>query len=122
MDSPESVPVLQDMVRFEPAFRPVCLIGLAINECAEARVALEELLQEAVPEVRYGALWAMRQRDPRDPLIAGASVGEVCSFVHIPSQIPLVTVSLEQTKEIVLFGSNPVVHLKKDFAPTPSCV
>ena len=120
MDSPESVPVLQDMVRFEPAFRPVCLIGLAINECAEARVALEELLQEAVPEVRYGALWAMRQRDPRDPLIAGASVGEVCSFVHIPSQIPLVTVSLEQTKEIVLFGSNPVVHLKKDFAPTPS--
>jgi hypothetical protein len=108
------------MVRFEPAFRPVCLIGLAVNECPEARVALEELLQEAIPEVRYGALWAMRQRDPRDPLIAGVSVGEVCSFIHIPSQIPLVTVSLEQTKEIVLFGSNPVIHLKKDFAPTPS--
>ena len=120
LDSPECVPVLQNMVRFEPAFRPVCLIGLAINECAEARVALEELLQEAVPEVRYGALWAMRQRDPRDPLIAGANVGDVCSFVHIPSQIPLVTVSLEQTKEVVLFGSNPVIHLKKDFAPSPS--
>lgn len=120
LDSPECVPVLQNMVRFESAFRPLCLIGLAVNECPEARIALEELLQEAIPEVRYGAISAIRQRDPRDPLIAGANVGEVCSFIHVPSQIPLVTVSLEQTKEVVLFGSNPVIHLKKDFAPTPS--
>lgn len=120
LDNPESVPALCDIARFNAAFRPLCLIGLSINECPEARRALDELLQEPEPELRYGALWAIRHRDPRDPVIAGEPVGEAFTFVKIPSQIPLVAVSLENKKEVVLFGGNAVVQLVKEIAPTPS--
>lgn len=120
LDRPESVSILKDIARYEAAFRPLCLIGLAVNECRDARQALDELLQEAEPELRYGAFCAIRHRDARDPIVNGESIGEAFQFVQVPSQIPMVAVSLEKKKEIVLFGGNAVVELVKELSPTPS--
>lgn len=119
LDRPESVPVLKDIARFHAALRPLCLIGLAINECPDARLALDELLQEPLPELRYGAFWAIRQRNARDPVVTGEMIGAAFRFVQVPSQIPLVAVSLEKEKEVVLFGGNAVVQLTKELSPTP---
>jgi hypothetical protein len=120
MDRPESVGILKDIARYEAAFRPLCLIGLAINECRDARSALDELLQEAEPELRYGAFCAIRHRDARDPIVNGETIGEAFQFVQVPSQVPMVAVSLEKKKEIVLFGGNAGIELVKELSPTPS--
>ncbi len=120
LDRPECVPVLQSLAISEPAFRPLCLIGLAINEHASARDALNELLQEAEPELRYGAILALRQRNPRDPAVMGDAIGEFCNLIQIPSKTPLIAVSLEQKKEVVLFGSNATIDLREELSPTPS--
>jgi hypothetical protein len=120
LDRPEAVPVLSAIARTERAFRPLCLIGLGVDEHSSARDALVDLLQEPEPELRFGALWAIRQKNPRDPVVQGENIREICSLVQIPSQTPLVAVSLEQMKEVVIFGNNPSIQLDKPITPTPS--
>jgi len=120
LDRPECVPVLQNLAITEPAFRPLCLIGLAVNEHPSARDALNDLLQEAEPETRYGALLAIRQKNMRDPAVIGDTIGDVCNLIQIPSKIPLVVVSMEQKKEIVLYGGNAAIDLPGELSPTPS--
>jgi hypothetical protein len=119
LDRPECVPVLQNLAVTEPAFRPLCLIGLGINDHASAREALSDLLQEPEAELRFGALMAIRQRNPRDPVVLGDAIGGICNFIQIPSSQSLVAVSLEQKKEVVLFGSNGAITLNRELSPTP---
>ncbi|MFN6127872.1 MAG: HEAT repeat domain-containing protein [Planctomycetota bacterium] len=120
MDRSESVPILRALAIDEPAFRPLCLIGLGINEHPSARNALLDLLQESEPELCYGALLALRQRNPRDPTVLGERIGEVCQLIQIPSKNSTVAVSLEQQKEVVVFGGNSTITLNRELSPTPS--
>jgi hypothetical protein len=120
LDRQESVPVLREIAIREPAFRPLCLIGLGINEHPSGRSALIELLQEAEPELRYGALLALRQRDPRDPMVVGEPIGEAFHLIHVPGKDGLVVASLEQRREIVVFGENASINLNREMSPTPS--
>jgi hypothetical protein len=120
LDRPECVPVLRELAIQEPAFRPVCLIGLGVNEHPSSREALLDLLQEAEPEVRYGALLAIRQGNPRDPITLGEPIGEICQLIQIPSSSPTAIVSLEERKELVVFGSNALIDLSQEISPTPS--
>jgi hypothetical protein len=120
LDRPECVPVLRELAIQEPAFRPVCLIGLGVNENPSSREALMDLLQETEPEVRYGALLAIRQSNPRDPITVGEPIGEICHVIQIPSNSPAVVVSLEERKEMVVFGNNTLITLNQEFSPTPS--
>jgi hypothetical protein len=120
LDRKEAVPVLLELARYEPAFRPLCLIGLGVNEDSLAREALEELLQESEPELRYGAYLAIRQRNPTDMAVVGEKIGQICQFVQIPSGVPQVVVSLEKKKEVLLFGSSVAVHLGSSLSPSPT--
>ncbi len=117
LDHKDSVPVLVELARSQPAFRPLCLTGLSSNDDRSARLALEELLQESEPELRFGAFWAIRNRNALDPYVTGETMGDdLCQFVQIPSSIPLIAVSLQKKKEIVLFGSNIGITLTTPIA------
>lgn len=125
LDRKESVPVLMELARYEPAFRPLCLVGLSVNEESIAREALEELLQESEPELRYGAYWAIRHRNPTDMTVAGEKITtgsknwQSFQFSQVPSSTPLLVASLQHKKEIVLFGNSTKVTLTGPVSPTP---
>jgi hypothetical protein len=120
LDRSECVPVLRQLAIEEPAFRPLCLIGLGINEHPSSRESLLDLLSESEPELRYGALIALRQRNPRDPMVVGEPIGETCHLIQLPSKTGMVAVSLEQRKEVVVYGGNSPITLSRELSPTPS--
>ena len=120
LDKKESVLVLKEFAQFEPSFRPLCLVGLAVNEDPTAREALEELLQEREPELRYGAFWAIRNRNPTDIAVSGEMIGQDFQFAQVPSATPLLAVSLQTKKEVVLFGNSVGIDLRSPISPTPS--
>ena len=119
LDSKESVPVLVELAQTTPEARALCLIGLVVNEDSTAREALEQLLQEPDPDLRFGAFRAIRQRNPTDLTVKGEAFGKNFQFVQVPSSIPLLAVSLQKQKEVVLFGNNIGVSLFTPIAPTP---
>ncbi|MEQ1828720.1 MAG: hypothetical protein ABL921_22345, partial [Pirellula sp.] len=92
------------------------------NEDSFAREALEELLQEREPELRFGAFLAIRQRNPTDLAVSGEMVGQSFQFMQIPSATPLAVVSLQKKKEVVLFGNSIAVNMSSPVSPTPSMV
>ncbi|MCA9192131.1 MAG: flagellar basal body P-ring protein FlgI [Planctomycetales bacterium] len=107
-----SIETLKQLARAEPAFRAMCLTGLSIVDDYSATEALEELLNSAESEVRYGAFLALRHRDRSSPLVTGTRIGEAGSVLEIPtSGPPLIAVSLSKKPEIVVFGSNPQITL-----------
>jgi hypothetical protein len=120
MDQPESVTILENLARIFPKFRAHCLIGLCVNEHASAREALESLMQDPDPELRFGAYWYLHHRDSRNAMIAGEPIGESFRLVRIPSEYPQICVSMERRAEIILFGANPEIKLTKQLEPTPS--
>ena len=103
---------LADLAVQQPAFRAMCLTGLIIIDNYEAADALASLLHVADAETRYGAVRALRKRDPGDPQVAAQSIGNVGKLLEIPSSgPPLVVVSLYQTPEVVIFGDNPSLRM-----------
>ena len=119
LDRPESVPILQNLAKYQPKYRAHCLIGLCINDHPSARTALEGLLQEPESEVRYGAYHYLRQRDPRNPMVVGEPIGESFRCVQIPTTNPGIFVSMERRPEIVLMGGNQQLQIPKQLEPTP---
>jgi len=119
-DREESVAILQDIARFQPKYRAHCLIGLSINEHPSARAALEQLLQDSDPELRFGAYHYLYLKDPRNPMVCGERIGEGFRMVKVPSSHSLVAVSMERRPEVVVFGASPEIHLTKTLEPTPS--
>ncbi len=118
LDSKESVPALLELAQTTPASRALCLVGLVVNDDSSAREALEQLLQEPDPDLRFGAFQAIRMRNPTDMTVKGELIGKNFSFVQIPSSIPLLTVSLQKHKEVILFGNNTAVNLTTSLSPT----
>jgi len=119
LDSKESIPVLVELAQTTPEARALCLTGLVVNEDSLAREALEQLLQEPDPDLRFGAFRAIRQRNPTDLTVKGEAFGKNFQFVQIPSSIPLLAISLQKQKEVVLFGNNIGVSLFTPISPTP---
>ncbi|MCY3007586.1 MAG: HEAT repeat domain-containing protein [Planctomycetota bacterium] len=120
MDQPESVPILESLARIFPKYRAHCLIGLSVNQHASAREALESLLQDPDPEIRFGAYWYLHYRDSRNPMIAGEPIGESFRLVRIPSEHSLICVAMERRPEVILFGPTPELKIVKQLEPTPS--
>ncbi len=112
LNEPKCIPVLKQLAPEQAAFRAMCLTALAAVDQYEAEIALQELLQSTDAETRFGALMAIRSRDPNNPIVAGIPVGKTGSILQIPSNsTPLVAVSLEQKPEIVIFGKPPILNL-----------
>ncbi len=115
LDKPSAVPVLKELAQQSPKHRGLCLVALQIHEHYSAKDALVELLQASEPELRNGALWALRRRDAKDALAQGFSVGELTHVVNIPSSQPMVAVSLEERPEIAIYGGNTAVAMAPYF-------
>jgi hypothetical protein len=116
---PAAAPVLAELAKTVPEFRPLCLTGLQVLDHFSAKDQLETLLQDPEPETRYGALLALRNRNPRDLSVRGQPIGEMTNFVMIPSSVPLVAVSLEQRPEVAVFGDSPAVNMQGYFEINP---
>lgn len=112
LNDSRAIPALKNLCLQEPAFRAMCFNGLVAIDSFEADDALEELLHAADAEVKYGAVLAIRRRDRTAPQVTGEDFEKAGSLLQIASSgPPLVAVSLSQTPEIVLFGSNPELHI-----------
>lgn len=114
----ESIGALTEIAKTTPAFRPLCLTGLTINEQESAREALERLLQEPEPELRFGAFLAIRNRDASDPRTQGERLTPNVELHQIPSGIPLLAVSLQSKQELMLFGPTSPIQLPTPINPT----
>lgn len=119
LDRKESIPILVDIAKQEPAFRPLCLTGLTITEVELAREYLVQLLQEREPELRFGAFLALRERNTGDPIVQGERLTKNTKLVIVPSSVPLLAPSLQETQELVLFGATTPVKLNAKLNPTP---
>lgn len=107
-----AIPTLISLCRQEPAFRAMCLNGLLAIESYEAVDAMRELLHAADPEVKFGAVLALRQRDASDAEVTGTRIGETGSILSIASNgPPLVAISLQRTAEFVIFGDSPELFI-----------
>lgn len=114
LEEKRPIPELAELCLQEPAFRAMCLNALAIIDSFEAEEALRELLHAADPEVKYGAVLALRKRDESDPEVRPVAIGEAGYLLEIPSSgPPLVAVSLNQVPEVVIFGADPTVHISE---------
>ncbi len=103
---------LTQLCHQEPAFRAMCLNGLAVLEHYEAADALKRLLHSADAEVRYGALRALRLDPGPHPETEGERVEGVGALLEIPTTgPPLVVASLTQVPEVVIFGESPAVYI-----------
>ena len=118
LDNKESVPVLTELAQTTPAARALCLTGLAVNEDSSAREALEQLLQDPEPDLRFGAFNAIRSRNPNDMSVKGETIGKNFVFVQVPSSTPLLAISLQRQKEVILFGNNISISLFAPLSPT----
>jgi hypothetical protein len=106
------VETLEQLIITQPAFRAMALNGLTIIDHFEAQEALIRLMQIPEPEVRYGALCALRERDPKEPSIRGLQMGNVTRVVQIPAkESPIVAISLSKYPEIAIFGSDPQLNI-----------
>lgn len=114
----ESVNALTEIAKTTPAFRPLCLTGLTINEQESARDALERLLQEPEPELRFGAFLAIRNRDVSDPRVQGEKLTPGVELHQIPSSTPLLAVSLQSRPELLFFGNSAPILLPSPINPT----
>lgn len=123
LNHPPAVPMLGKLARTVSEFRPLCLTGLQIHSHYSAKDELELLLQESEAELRYGALLSLRRRDSHDAFAQGTPVGDgtnlITYLVSIPSDKPLVTVSLQERPEIAIFGDNCAVQLRDFYEVNP---
>ncbi len=112
LNDPRCIETLEQLIITQPAFRAMCLNGLTIMDHFQAHEALIRLLQLPDPEVRYGALCALRERDPRDSTIRGIQMGNVTRVVQIPTNdTPIIAISLSKYPEIAIFGSDPSLKI-----------
>jgi len=112
LNDARSVETLEQLIITQPAFRAMALNGLTIIDHFEAQEALIRLMQIPEPEVRYGALCALRERDPKEPSIRGLQMGNVTRVVQIPAkESPIVAISLSKYPEIAIFGSDPQLNI-----------
>lgn len=98
----------------EPAFRWHALTALAAMDQVAAYDELTELLQANSAETRYGAFYALRTRNPSDPLVTGEAMGDDYYYHVVPSVgEPLVHFTRYKRPEIVVFGHHIEVRPPK---------
>lgn len=109
-----SIPVLKELAYRQAAFRKMSIDAMASIDNFQAEEALKSLLHCDEPEARYGAVLALRHRNPRDPVITAQQTKQLGGLLEIPSSGPdLVAVSVRGTPEVVFFGQVPMVALPK---------
>jgi len=111
LDDTDAVEVLFEAARDERAFRWRALAALATLNSFHAEEALEKLMNSPSAETRYGAFRALRDRNPRDPLVRGEVLGKKFRY-HVIGTTgeSMVHFSRSRRAEIVVFGQDIRIH------------
>ncbi len=107
LDEPEAIAALADAAKNEPAFRWHALTALCVLDDIAAYDALAELLHVPSAATRYGALRALRARNPKDPLVRG-EVFEDKFRLHVIDSMaePMIHFTRSRVAEVAIFGRN----------------
>ena len=107
MRRPGIGPVLAEFARDDPKKRPAAIAALASMGDLEAAENLLPLMATGDAELRYGAFWALRRRNPDHPAIRAWPMDTYPYHYHVlPFDEPLVHATTSRRSEIVLFSQN----------------
>ena len=110
LDSADAAEPLRDAARLR-AFRWRALTALATMDHVAAYDALTELLGDSSAETRYGAFYALRVRNPGDPLVRGELLAGEFSYHVVPTAgEPMVHFSRTKRPEIILFNQDQTIR------------
>lgn len=106
LGEPIAANVLANLAEKHPSLQAYCLTALTSLDEAASSFALQDLLAAEAPEIRYGALKAMREREPRE--YAGKLMNK-SFWLHTvaPESEPMVHVLSNGRAEIAVFGKTP---------------
>jgi hypothetical protein len=101
---------LAKLAATHPSLQAYCLAALGSLDEAASSLALQDLLAEEAPEVRYGAFRALREADPRGADSRGRRMNKSFWLHEVaPKSKPLVHLLGSGRAEIVLFGEKPAL-------------
>jgi hypothetical protein len=104
----DGVDELARLVRQVPALRGYCLTAMASLDESICQTRLTDLLNDANPEVRYGAFRALQRLDERNPEIAGEKCKDAFLIHSVaPDSTAMIHYLTSRKAEIVLFGPTP---------------
>lgn len=106
LDDSSGVAELKDAALNEPAFRVYALAALSVINDADSIMALRELVGADDLETRYGAVRAIKESNPRDPVL-GTQEFERQFILHaINAGPPAAHVVRYREPEVVIFNSH----------------
>jgi hypothetical protein len=111
LDDTDAAQPLFEAARDERAFRWRALVALATLNSFHAEESLEKLMNSSSAETRYGAFRALRERNPRDPLVRGEVLDNKFRY-HVVGTTgqSMVHFSRSRRAEIVVFGQDIRIH------------
>lgn len=112
LGDPSGIEVLKQAVAEQPALRVYSLAALSVIDDADAIVALRDLMNAPELETRYGAFRALKELDPNDSALRPSEYANRFTLYSIESTgQPMIHVTRRRTPEVVLFGTDQLVHL-----------
>ena len=108
LGEPVSANVLANLTEKHPSLQAYCLTALTSLDEAASSFALQDLLASDVPEIRYGAFRAMREREPRSYSSKDQLMNK-SFWLHkvAPESPPLVHLLSNGRAEVAVFGKTP---------------
>jgi hypothetical protein len=108
---PKSGEELARIVVEQPYLRAYALTALASMDDGISIAALEDLLLQPDPEVRYGAFRALRTLNEQDPAVNGEELNHAFWLHEVaPGSSPLVHVCTSHRAEVVVFGRDVALN------------
>lgn len=108
LGEPIAANTLSSLAEKHPSLQAYCLTALTSLDEAASSFALAELINSEIPEVRYGAFRAIREREPRTFTTKDQMMNK-SFWLHkvAPDSTPLVHVLKQGRAEVVVFGKTP---------------
>ena len=101
----EAIPVLEQSIINEPAFRHSALLAMQGVRHPEVITTLERLFHQPSLEARYGAFNVLRKRSDSMALLAPSRIDGVALYYNLESDAsPAVVISTHERQEIIVFG------------------
>ena len=105
LEDSSGVDVLKKAALEESAFRVYALAALSVIDDADSIVALRKLIASDDLETRYGAVRAMKEQNPNDPILGTTNFDKQFVLHAIDAGTAAVHVVRYRSPEIVVFGS-----------------
>ncbi len=111
LDDTDAAEPLYHAARDERAFRWRALAALSTLNSFQAQEYLEKLMNSSSAETRYGAFRALRERNPRDPMVRGELLDKKFRY-HVVGTTgeSMIHFSRSRRAEVVVFGQDIRIH------------